>query len=190
MLEWLKEILGEAYTDDIDKSVSGKIGENFVAKADFNKKLEDIKTKDSQISDLNNPIKDRDKQLDKLKEVDPEELKNEIETLKTTNKTTAAEYEAKIAKIKLDNAVDSFLTSSGSKDNLSVRAHLADFLKEAKVGDDGNVLGLEEKVNGLKESAAFLLKRKRQLHREPQARHQEQANPGPVHQQRARNPRK
>lgn len=30
MLIWLKEILGELYTDEIDSSISKKIGENFV----------------------------------------------------------------------------------------------------------------------------------------------------------------
>ena len=36
MLEWLKEILGTHYTEEIDKKVSAEIGRGFVAKADFN----------------------------------------------------------------------------------------------------------------------------------------------------------
>ena len=36
MLEWLKTILGGAYTDDVDAKVSAEIGKNFVSKADFN----------------------------------------------------------------------------------------------------------------------------------------------------------
>lgn len=36
MLEWLKTILGDAYTEEIDKKVSEEIGKNFVARADFN----------------------------------------------------------------------------------------------------------------------------------------------------------
>ena len=43
MLVWLKEILGDLYTDEIDSSVSKKIGENFVSKADFNEKNEAVK---------------------------------------------------------------------------------------------------------------------------------------------------
>lgn len=35
MLEWLKTILGDMYTEDIDKKVSAEIGKNFVSKADF-----------------------------------------------------------------------------------------------------------------------------------------------------------
>ena len=36
MLEWLKNILGEDYTDEVDAKVSAEIGKNFVTKADFN----------------------------------------------------------------------------------------------------------------------------------------------------------
>ena len=36
MLEWLKNILGDGYTDEVDAKVSAEIGKNFVSKADFN----------------------------------------------------------------------------------------------------------------------------------------------------------
>ena len=36
MLEWLKTVLGDAYTPEIDTAVSQEIGKGFVAKADFN----------------------------------------------------------------------------------------------------------------------------------------------------------
>ena len=59
MLEWLKNILGEAYTDEVDAKVSAEIGKNFVSKADFNqvntakKKAEDdVKARDQQLEDL------------------------------------------------------------------------------------------------------------------------------------------
>ena len=56
MLEWLKNILGEAYTDEVDAKVSAETGKNFVSKADFNqvntakKKAEDdVKARDQQL---------------------------------------------------------------------------------------------------------------------------------------------
>ena len=36
MLEWLKSILADSYTEEIDKQISQEIGKNFVSKADFN----------------------------------------------------------------------------------------------------------------------------------------------------------
>lgn len=58
MLDWLKTILGEAYSEEIDKKVSEEIGKNFVARADFNalntekKKLADtVKERDQAAGD-------------------------------------------------------------------------------------------------------------------------------------------
>ena len=36
MLDWLKTILGDAYTEEIDKRISAEIGKGFVARTDFN----------------------------------------------------------------------------------------------------------------------------------------------------------
>lgn len=44
MLSWLKEILGDGYTDEFDKKISQEIGKSFVAKSDFNAKNESLKT--------------------------------------------------------------------------------------------------------------------------------------------------
>lgn len=33
--DWLKSILGDAYTEDADKAVAAEIGKRFTAKADF-----------------------------------------------------------------------------------------------------------------------------------------------------------
>ena len=154
MFNWLKEILGDAYTEEIDTAVSKKVGELFVSKEDFNKKNEDLKGKDNQIKELHGQIKDRDKQLNDLKKVDAEDLQKQIETLQAENKSTAKAYEAKIAAMRLDSAVESALRASGARDAISVKAHLADFLKDAKVADDGTVAGLSEKIAGLKGSEA------------------------------------
>jgi len=43
MLDWLKAILGEAYTEDAEKKISAEIGKNFVARNDFNAKNDAIK---------------------------------------------------------------------------------------------------------------------------------------------------
>lgn len=60
MLDWLKTILGDAYTEDIDSKVSAEIGKNFVAKTDFNATNEAKKTAEAA-------LKERDKQLETLK---------------------------------------------------------------------------------------------------------------------------
>ena len=59
MLDWLKTILGEAYSEEIDKKVSEEIGKNFVARADFN-------TLNTEKKALADTVKERDKQLEPL----------------------------------------------------------------------------------------------------------------------------
>ena len=51
MLEWLKTILGDAYTEEIDKKISGEIGKAFVSKADFNSKNEELKNARAQLAE-------------------------------------------------------------------------------------------------------------------------------------------
>lgn len=37
-LQWIKDILGDAYTEELDAKVSAALGERFVSRADFNAK--------------------------------------------------------------------------------------------------------------------------------------------------------
>ena len=155
-LQWMKDILGDAYTDEMDAKVSAALGERFVARADF-KELE------TQVTQLNEGIKTRDKQLEDLKKSagDNEELTKQIETLTQQNKDAKANYDKELAKVKLMAAVDAELTAAGSKNNTAVRAVLAEFLEGAKIVDGkvtatvgGETITLANKVEALKKDAA------------------------------------
>ena len=152
-LQWMKDILGDAYTDEMDAKVSAALGERFVARADFNEKTGKVKELETQVTQLNEGIKTRDKQLEDLKKSagDNEELTKQIETLTKQNKDAKANYDKELAKVKLMAAVDAELTAAGSKNNTAVRAVLAEFLEGAKIVD-GKVLA--NKVEALKKDAA------------------------------------
>lgn len=137
MLEWLKPILGEAYTEDLDNKIAAEIGKNFVSKADFNT----VNTAKKKAED---DVKSRDQQLEDLKKAtgDTEALKKQITDLQTANATAKKTYEDELARIRMDGAVEAALTAAGAKNNTAVKALLADFLKDAKLGDDGTVKGL------------------------------------------------
>ena len=51
MLEWMREIFGDAYTEDLDKKVSKKIGELFVARSDFNARTGELETARNKITE-------------------------------------------------------------------------------------------------------------------------------------------
>jgi TolA-binding protein len=97
MLEWLKTILGDAYTEEIDKKVSAEIGKSFVSRTDFNALNETKKTLETQISD-------RDKQIENLKKVDPKKMQEEITRLQDENKATKEKYESDLAAARLSSA--------------------------------------------------------------------------------------
>ncbi len=145
MLDWLKSILGDAYTDDIDKKVSEEIGRAFVAKADFN----NVKT---ELKAAKETITDRDNRLEVLKSSsgDVESLKAQIATLQTENTTAAQAHEAEIKRLKINNAVETALVGAKAKNIKAVMALLD--LDKAELAEDGGVKGLNEQIKALTES--------------------------------------
>ena len=146
MLEWLKTILGEAYTDDTDKKVSDEIGKNFVARADFNAKSEEVKN-------LNAQLVERDKQLEGLKKVDAEGLQQQIKNLQEENKRAKDTYDEQLTKIKFEHAIDTALTGAKARNTKAVSALLD---RETITFKDGKLLGLDEQLKTLKKDNAYL----------------------------------
>ena len=72
MLEWLKTVLGDGYTEEIDKKVSAEIGKGFVSKADFNAKNEELKSVQGQLGEAN-------KTIEGFKALDIEGIKKGVE---------------------------------------------------------------------------------------------------------------
>ncbi len=141
MLQWLKDALGDGYTDEIDKKVSKAIGEHFVSKADFNEANE---AKKRQAAEL----EARDKQLEELKGKagQSEELKQEIERLRQVNEQTKAEAEAQRQKDRLEAKIAEKLRSAKAVDITAVRA----LLDAEKIKLDGDTLiGIDDQIKAL-----------------------------------------
>jgi phage minor structural protein GP20 len=96
-------------------------------------------------------LSERDKQLETLKNStgDVETLKNTIKQLQDENKASKEQYEAKISKIKLDNAIDNALGNAKAKNSRAVRA----LLDMEKIKFENETLsGLDEQLKSLKEA--------------------------------------
>lgn len=163
MLEWLKTVLGDAYTPEIDTAVSQEIGKGFVARTDFNTKTAKVTELETEVKQLREGIKTRDTQLSELKKSagDNAELQKQIDTLTQQNKDQKAAYDKELATVKLTAAVDTELTAAGSKNNIAVRALLAEFLQNATVQDgkvvskeNGQSVTLGAKLEAMKKDAA------------------------------------
>lgn len=142
MLDWLKTILGDAYTEEIDKKVSEEIGKSFVARSDFN-------TVNAEKKALADTVKERDKQLETLKAStgDVDALKTQIATLQTENANAAKAHEAEIKRLKIDTAVELALSAAKAKNVKAVKALLD--LEKAELDEDGTVKGLAEQIQKL-----------------------------------------
>lgn len=141
MLDWLKTILGEAYSEEIDKKVSEEIGKNFVARADFN-----------TLNTEKKALADTVKQLETLKAStgDVEALKTQIATLQTENATATKAHETEIKRLKIDTAVELALSAAKAKNVKAVKALLD--LDKAELDADGTVKGLADQIKKLAEA--------------------------------------
>lgn len=158
----LKELLGE----DLYKQVMQKLGDHKIdivsngqwfPKEKFNAVNEDNKN-------LKKQLKERDGQLEELKKIDPEGLKQKIEELQQTNEQTKNDYEKKLADQAFNFALKGALADAKVKNPKTVEALLN---KDAIKLDGDKLLGLEEQLKAIKESDAYLFESEKQQQQTP-----------------------
>lgn len=129
--------------------------ENAKKAADQSEKIKELET---ERDGLSQQIKERDKQLSKLKKEtgSAEELQAKIDELETANKEAKKNAEAEIRQVKIDAAVSRALTESRAKNPKAVKALLD--LDDAKLAEDGSIVGLSDQIKGLQkaEDSKFL----------------------------------
>lgn len=112
---------------------------------------------ESQKTDLEKTVKERDGQLEKLKKSagDNESLQNQIETLQKENKAAKEKYDLEVKELKINNAIKLAIADKAQDADL-----VASLFDKSKLilGDDGKITGLDEQLNSLKESKTFLFK--------------------------------
>lgn len=117
---------------------------------------------------LEKDLKDRDVQLENLKNSsgDVETMKQTIENLQRDNKVAKDNFEAELAKFKLESAIDTTLLGSNAINTRAVKA----LLDMDKIKLDGDVLiGISEQIEALKnaEDSKMLFKVTETKQKEP-----------------------
>lgn len=117
---------------------------------------------------LEKDLKDRDVQLENLKNSsgDVETMKQTIENLQRDNKAAKDNFEAELAKFKLESAIDTTLLGSNAINTRAVKA----LLDMGKIKLDGEVLiGINEQIEALKnaEDSKMLFKVTETKQKEP-----------------------
>lgn len=117
MLEWLKNILGDAYTEEIDKAVSAEIGKAFVAKADFDAKNTELKAAKAQLADAGATIEGL-----RAEGKDLETLRREAEEYKARAAKAEQEAAAQLEDYKFSTWFDGLVAKHKGRDAAVIRA--------------------------------------------------------------------
>ena len=149
--------------------------------------LEKGKVKDiqSQLVTANNTIKERDKQLETLKNSpdNPETLKQQIQQLQDDNKAKDEAHQKEIKELKVNSALEKALTNAKAKNAKAVQA-LLDLGDDVELNEDGTIKGLDEKIKALKKSDAYMFNDDKQTVKIdgaiPNASSNDPANPNPA----------
>lgn len=158
--ELLKLGLSEEQTEKV-LSVNAEQLKGFIPKSRF----DEVNNTKKQ---LEKDLKDRDVQLENLKNSsgDLETMKQTIENLQRDNKVAKDNFEAELAKFKLESAIDTTLLSANVINTRAVKA----LLDMDKIKLDGDVLiGINEQIEALKnaEDSKMLFKVTETKQKEP-----------------------
>ena len=111
MKEILTQLFGEAVTDDAMKQFNAELGKKFVAKADFNAKVEEVKTLKGEKKTLEDDIAKLNENAN-----GNEEVKKELEALKAKIDADAKQAEAdRISREKAESDERLFNEAVGEK---------------------------------------------------------------------------
>ena len=152
-MDWLKDLLKKAgieeeKVDGVIADINKELPKHFIPKDKYNEAAEAKKK-------LETDIQERDKQLEELKNAagNSEELKAQIEQLQAENQKAAEEWQAKMAQMQLDFAIEKALTTAKAKNAKAVKA----LLDMEKVKLDGEqLLGLDDQLKALQQSDPYL----------------------------------
>ena len=152
-MDWLKELLKKAGIpeDKLDSTITDinkELPKYFIPKDKYNEVAEAKKKLEADLTA-------RDTQLEELKKAagTSEELKKQIETLQAENKKAGEEWQAKMAQMQLNFAIEKALTTAKAKNAKAVKA----LIDMEKVKLDGEqLLGLDDQLKAIKESDPYL----------------------------------
>ena len=74
-MEWVKNILGDVYTEEMEQKIAEEIGRGYVSRADF-------EAKDTEATTLKEQLKEANKTISRFESLDVEALRQEVEDWK------------------------------------------------------------------------------------------------------------
>ena len=114
--DWLKTILGDTYTEDIDKTVATEIGKRFTAKADFEAKSTELKNAKAQLAEANKTIEGL-----QAADKDIESVRKEAADYKAKAEQAEKDAAAQLEAYKFDTWFDGLVSQNHGRDAAVIR---------------------------------------------------------------------
>lgn len=114
--DWLKTLLGDAYTEDIDKTVATEIGKRFTAKADFEAKSTELKNAKAQLAEANKTIEGL-----QAADKDIEAVRKEAAEYKAKAEQAEKDAAAQLDAYKFDTWFDGLVAQNHGRDGAVIR---------------------------------------------------------------------
>lgn len=153
----IDQLFGEDEVENLKSAVKDRLGEKYIIVQEENhipkQKFEEVR---QSKKDLEEQLEERDDQLEELKSKAEghDELENKIDELQDKNEELKEQYEQKVKQTKLDMAIENELIKEKARNPDAVKALLN---KDAiSLDEDGNVVGLSEQLDNLKEEEDYL----------------------------------
>lgn len=149
-----------------DEAVNKIMAEHGKTLNETKEKADKADSLESQITDYKQQLADRDTQLQELgeKAKGNEELTAQINELKEQNESTKTEYEQKLQQQAFDHKLENTLSGAKVKNTRALKA----LLDMDTIKLDGDTLkGLDDQLNKLKESDAYLFEPEKETDPEP-----------------------
>ena len=137
MIEWMKEILGDAYTEDIDNKITARLTADYAPKADLEAANTAKSEAEAALAAAN----------DKYKDVDIDALRADAEKYKAEAAQARKDADERVAAVQFDGKLDAAITAAHGRSAKAIRALLdVDTLKGSDKQDEAITAALA--ING------------------------------------------
>lgn len=127
MIEWMKEILGDAYTEDIDNKITARLTADYAPKADLEAANTAKSEAEAALAAAN----------DKYKDVDIDALRADAEKYKAEAAQARKDADERVAAVQFDGKLDAAITAAHGRSAKAICALLdVDTLKGSDKQDE------------------------------------------------------
>lgn len=144
MTEILKQIFGDAATDEVIEQFKAELGKKFVAKADYNTKRDELNNLRKKLEELTEETEGL-----RVQAAEADRLNGEISALQQKYDEHVSVLNGKLEQVTLEGEIGSLIRKRGGKNEKAVRALLS-------LSDDNPIENAKQQLDELIKSDPYL----------------------------------